>query len=64
MVDELLDGVRGQPAVDRNALVDLIVRFSELVCEFTETIAEIDLNPVIVSQSGCTIVDALVIPQD
>jgi len=57
----LLDGVRGQPAVDRNALVDLILRFSELVCEFSETIAEIDLNPVIVSQSGCTIVDALVI---
>jgi len=68
MIDQLklarlLDGVRGQPAVDRNALVDLIVRFSELVCEFTETIAEIDLNPVIVNQSGCTIVDALIIPK-
>jgi acetyltransferase len=68
MIDQLklarlLDGVRGKPAVDRNALVDLIVRFSELVCEFTETIAEIDLNPVIVNQSGCTIVDALIIPK-
>jgi len=69
MIDQLklarlLDGVRGQSAVDRNALVDLIVRFSELVCEFTETITEIDLNPVIVNQSGCTIVDALVIPKN
>jgi acyl-CoA synthetase (NDP forming) len=67
MIDQLklarlLDGARGQPAVDRKALVDLIIRFSKLVCEFSETIAEIDLNPVIVKQSGCSIVDALVIP--
>jgi len=66
MIDELklgqlLAGVRGQPAVDRRALVDLIVRFSALVVEFADTIAEIDLNPVIVNQSGATIVDALVI---
>jgi len=62
-LSRLLDGVRGQPAVDRDALVDLIRKFSKLVCEFTETIAEIDLNPVIVKQSGCSIVDALVIPK-
>ena len=66
MIDELklgqlLAGVRGQPAVDRRVLVDLIVRFSALVVEFADTIAEIDLNPVIVNQSGATIVDALVI---
>jgi acyl-CoA synthetase (NDP forming) len=69
MIDQLklarlLDGVRGQAAADRNALIDLMVRFSELVCKFTETIAEIDLNPVIVKRSGCTIVDALVIPKN
>jgi acyl-CoA synthetase (NDP forming) len=66
MIDELklgqlLAGVRGQAAVDRKALVDLIVRFSALVVELADTIAEIDLNPVIVNQSGATIVDALVI---
>jgi len=59
---KLLAGVRGQAAVDRDALVELIVRFSELVTALGGSIAEIDLNPVIVNQSGCTIVDALVIP--
>jgi acyl-CoA synthetase (NDP forming) len=61
---KLLDGVRGQAAVDRNALVELVVKFSLLVCELSGEIAEIDLNPVIVNQSGCTIVDALVVPKD
>jgi acyl-CoA synthetase (NDP forming) len=60
---KLLAGVRGQAAVDRVALVDLVVRFSELVVALRDPVAEIDLNPVIVNQRGCTIVDALVIPQ-
>ena len=59
---QLLAGVRGQDAVDREALVDLMVRFSHLVMAFEDSIAEIDLNPVIVSHAGCTIVDALVVP--
>jgi acyl-CoA synthetase (NDP forming) len=61
-LSQLLAGVRGQAAVDRAALVQLIVRFSELVLELQDSIAEIDLNPVIVNASGCTIVDALVVP--
>jgi acyl-CoA synthetase (NDP forming) len=67
MIDELrlarlLAGVRGQPALDRSALVKLMVRFSSLVLALENSISEIDLNPVIVNESGCTIVDALVIP--
>ncbi|MEM7562110.1 MAG: acetate--CoA ligase family protein [Pseudomonadota bacterium] len=58
---KLLSGIRGQPAVDRNALVDLLVLFSELVFHFRHDMAEIDLNPVIVSTEGCTIVDALIV---
>jgi hypothetical protein len=58
----LLSGVRGQAAVDRQALVDLMVRFSALVVVLADSIVEVDLNPVIVNQSGCTIVDALVVP--
>jgi len=66
MIDELrlaqlLAGVRGQPAVNRAALIRLIVRFSRLVMSFADAIEEIDLNPVIVNQSGATIVDALVV---
>jgi acyl-CoA synthetase (NDP forming) len=67
MIDEmrlakLLAGVRGQQAVDRAALVELILRFSKLVMALKDSIVEIDLNPIIVNSSGCTIVDALVIP--
>jgi hypothetical protein len=68
MIDELrlarlLAGVRGQPALDRRALVELIVHFSRLVLALEASISEVDLNPVIVNEVGCTIVDALVIPR-
>ena len=59
----LLSGVRGQAEVDRAALVEMVVRFSQLAIALGGEIAEIDLNPVIVNQSGCTIVDALVVPK-
>ena len=62
-LSRLLSGVRGQAAVDRAALVELVVRFSHLATSLDDVISEIDLNPVIVNQSGCTIVDALVIPK-
>jgi len=38
-------------------------RFSSLVAEIGGELAEIDLNPVIVHADGCTIVDALIVPQ-
>ena len=68
MLDEtrlgrLLDGVRGQPPVDRAALVALIVEFSGLALRLRDTVAEIDLNPVIVNRDGCVIVDALIVPR-
>ena len=59
---KLLGGLRGRAAVDRAALVSLVQRFSELMLLLRDQVAEVDLNPVIVSQSGCSIVDALVIP--
>src|SRR5678815_2039522 len=42
---EMLKGVRGGDAVNRDALANLIVGVSELVSDFPE-ISEMDLNPV------------------
>jgi acetate---CoA ligase (ADP-forming) len=57
----LLAGYRGRPAADRRALVDLLLRLSELVDQVPE-ILELDLNPVMVLPEGrgCVIVDARV----
>jgi len=59
----LLDGVRGEPAADRAALVQLMVALSRFAADHADQVAEIDLNPVIVHPTGegLTIVDALIV---
>lgn len=52
----LLDGYRGRPAVDKDALLDIIVRISEVMA--TGLIEEIDLNPVALYPDGAMILDA------
>ena len=56
----ILDGVRGQPGVDKDALADLIVGVGRLVDEFPE-IGELDLNPVFATPDGATAVDVRVL---
>jgi acetate---CoA ligase (ADP-forming) len=55
----LLNGYRGQPAADVDALRDVLLRISRLTDDVPE-IAELDLNPVIALPDGhgCRIVDA------
>lgn len=65
MLDEiraskLLAGFRGSPAVDRNALVKALIGIGALGLENDE-IAEIDVNPLIISGGMPIAVDALVI---
>ena len=58
----LLHGYRGAPALDRQALAELIVRLGQ-VLRGTPAIREIDLNPVIVLPEGQGVValDALML---
>ena len=53
----LLAGHRGAPAADIGAVEDLLLRLAHLA-ECVPQIAELDLNPVIASPTGCTVVDA------
>ena len=47
----LLDGVRGEPPVDKETLIEALLRISQLVLDFPE-IAELDINPFIVFEEG------------
>jgi acetyltransferase len=47
----ILDGVRGEPPVDKAAIVDTLLRIGQLVQEFPE-IVELDINPLMVYPQG------------
>jgi len=47
----LLEGVRGERAADIDAIVDCILRISQLVTDFPE-IVELDINPLLVREAG------------
>ena len=63
MLDQLagkavLDGVRGQPAVDKRALIDTLCALSEFAVENPDVV-ELDLNPVFAGPDGTLAVDWL-----
>ncbi|WP_435864535.1 acetate--CoA ligase family protein [Streptomyces sparsogenes] len=60
---EVLRGVRGGAAVDREALAGLVVRVSRLAADFPE-IAEVDLNPVFASPRGVLAADVRILLGD
>lgn len=47
----LLDGVRGQPPADKEAILDALLRIGQLVQDFPE-ISELDINPLMVYHQG------------
>ncbi|MDH4149272.1 MAG: acetate--CoA ligase family protein [Betaproteobacteria bacterium] len=57
----MLEGVRGKPAADIDALVDCIVRCSWFAHDHGAHIAELDVNPLMVLERGLRVVDALLI---
>ncbi len=62
MIDELpgsamFRGARGKPPIDRDALRSAILRIGRLITDFPE-IDQIEVNPLMVSDSGAKAVDA------
>jgi len=66
MLDELagsalLRGVRGRPAADRRALVDAVMAVQRLAMEFSDEVAELDVNPLLAGPGAAVAADALVV---
>ncbi|MFJ2392770.1 acetate--CoA ligase family protein [Streptomyces sp. NPDC087843] len=59
----LLDGVRGAPPVDVDALVEVVLRVQRMALELGDDIAELDVNPLMVLPrgQGAVALDALVV---
>ncbi|MEX2592648.1 MAG: acetate--CoA ligase family protein [Anditalea sp.] len=57
---QVLEGVRGMPALDKEGLADCLLRISQLVGDFPQ-IEEIDINPVFGLNNGAVIADARLI---
>lgn len=55
----VLEGMRGLPPVDFEALTDVILKVSRLVTD--HAIQELDVNPLVVSPRGAVVVDALLV---
>lgn len=56
----LLQGFRGQPPVDLDALADLLVRVSDLVVEYPQ-IRELDINPLMAQHDELVSADARIV---
>src|SRR3984957_13788966 len=57
----LFGAFRRAPAADLDALADLMVNLARFAHDHADTIAEIDLNPVLVHPRGVSVVDALIV---
>ena len=68
MIDEIkgrpvLDGVRGAPGVDIDALASALSRLSVFAAAWPDGIESIDINPFIALPDGAVALDALIVPR-
>ena len=56
-ISRFLEGYRGRPAADRDALAITLLKVSQLVCDFAE-IVELDINPLLADDRGVIALDA------
>jgi acyl-CoA synthetase (NDP forming) len=77
MIDEIkakkiLEGVRGKPPVNKDAIVKTLLQISELIMNVSweqndqfkqqlPVIRELDINPLFANESGCIAVDCRII---
>jgi acetyltransferase len=56
----LLTGYRGRPALDVEALAQVLSRVSWLITDHADRISEIDINPLFLREHGIVAADALI----
>ncbi|WP_148716261.1 bifunctional acetate--CoA ligase family protein/GNAT family N-acetyltransferase [Chitinolyticbacter meiyuanensis] len=56
-VKKMLEAFRNQPAVNLEAVENVLLRLSELVCELPQVL-QLDMNPLVADESGVIAVDA------
>jgi acetate---CoA ligase (ADP-forming) len=58
-------GARGAGPADREALIDLMERFSQLCVDVADVVSEIDINPLLLygEGEGACVVDCLIVPK-
>ena len=59
-VSEMLGAWRGTPPANLEAVEQILLRVSEMVCELPQ-LREMDINPIIVDETGAVAVDARVV---
>lgn len=62
VAETLAQGWQGSPPADLEALERVLLRVSEMVCEFPQ-LREMDINPLIVDEGGAVAVDARIVLQ-
>ena len=61
-VRKLLNGVRGGPPLDVDAVVEAVARLSVLAADLGDLLGELDINPLLARETGAVALDALVVP--
>jgi hypothetical protein len=62
-VGTLLKGYRGRPPGDVGSLARCLTALADFAWAARDQIAEIDVNPILVGERGCTVLDALIVPR-
>ena len=57
----LLNGFRGRPAVNLEAVIDAIMAIAAYAGHNLDTLSELDVNPLMVGADGAIAVDALIV---
>lgn len=61
---DLLKGARGASKVDVDSYCEAAARLSEIAVAFSDTLVEVDINPIMLTADGCVGLDALMVLAD